>query len=60
MIETPNITKTKDLLTAMVHVTVPRSEIQKVMGPGIQEVNEVIAAQGVAPAGRSEERRGGK
>jgi effector-binding domain-containing protein len=51
MIETPTITRTKELLTATVHVTVPRSEIQKVMGPGIQEVNEVIAAQGVAPAG---------
>ena len=35
----------------MVHVTVPRAEIQKVMGPGIDEVKAAIAAQGIATAG---------
>ena len=51
MIDTPKITQTTEQLTAMIHVTVPRSEIQKVMGPGIQEVKAAIAAQGVTAAG---------
>jgi effector-binding domain-containing protein len=51
MIETPRITQTTDQLTALVHVTVPRDEIQNVMGPGLNEVYAAIAAQGVAPAG---------
>jgi effector-binding domain-containing protein len=51
MIDTPRITQTREQLTAMVHVTVPRADIQKVMGPGIDEVKAVVAAQGVATAG---------
>ena len=51
MIDTPRITQTREQLTAMVHITVPRAEIQKVMGPGIEEVKAAIAAQGIATAG---------
>ncbi len=51
MIDTPRITQTREQLTAMVHVTVPRADIQKVMGPGIDEVKAAVAAQGVATAG---------
>ena len=51
MIDTPRITRTREQLTAMVHITVPRAEIQKVMGPGIEEVKAAIAAQGIATAG---------
>ena len=51
MIDTPRITQTREQLTAMVHVTVPRADIQKVMGPGIDEVKAVVAAQGVATVG---------
>jgi effector-binding domain-containing protein len=51
MIDKPAITKSAEVHAAMVHVTVPRSEIQKVMGPGLGEVNATIAAQGIKPAG---------
>jgi effector-binding domain-containing protein len=51
MIDTPKILTTKDQLTAMIHVTVPRSEIQKVMGPGLQEVMAAVAAQGISATG---------
>ena len=51
MIDTPRITQTREQLTAMVHVTVPRADIQKVMGPGIDEVKAAIASQGVVTAG---------
>jgi effector-binding domain-containing protein len=37
--------------TAVIRLTVPRSEIQLVMGPGIREVYAVLQAQGLAPAG---------
>ncbi|HUI70196.1 MAG TPA: GyrI-like domain-containing protein [Spirochaetia bacterium] len=50
-IEKPMIVTTKEQLTAAVHLTVPRSEIQNVMGPGLGEVNAVLAAQGIAPTG---------
>jgi effector-binding domain-containing protein len=51
MIDTPQITQTAGLLTAFVHVTVPREEIRKVMGPGLDEVRAAVAAQGIAAAG---------
>jgi effector-binding domain-containing protein len=51
MIETPRITRSDARPVAMIRLTVPTSEIQKVMGPGIQEVYATLAAQGVAPAG---------
>jgi len=51
MLETPHITQTTDQLTAFIHLAVPRREIQKVMGPGINEVMETVAAQGKTPAG---------
>lgn len=51
MIETPQITQSDALQTAYIHLTIPRDEIQEVMGPGIGEVMAAIAAQGIAPAG---------
>jgi effector-binding domain-containing protein len=51
MIDTPHIVKTAAVTTALVHVTVPRSEIAAVMGPGIGEVMAALKAQGIAPAG---------
>jgi effector-binding domain-containing protein len=51
VLETPQITRTADQLTAFIHLTVPRSEIRDVMGPGIREVLATVAAQGLAPAG---------
>jgi len=52
MIDTPHITQTAAQLTAIIRLTIPRSEIRKLMGPGISEVMAAVAAQGVGPAGR--------
>jgi effector-binding domain-containing protein len=51
MIDTPQITQIAEQLTAVIHLTVPRAEIRKVMGPGIGEVRAAVAAQGIATAG---------
>jgi len=51
MIDRPQIVQTKAVPTAVIHVTIPRSEIRSVMGPGIQELMAAVAAQGIAPAG---------
>ena len=51
MLDTPQITRTTTQLTAIIPMIVPREEIRKVMGPGIQELLATIAAQGIAPAG---------
>lgn len=51
MLDTPQIIQTTAQLTAVIHLTVPRAEIQNVMGPGISEVMAAVAAQGVGPAG---------
>ena len=51
MIDTPEITHTRTQLTALIHLTIPPSEIQSVMGPGISEVITAAKAQGIGPAG---------
>jgi effector-binding domain-containing protein len=51
MIDPPHLTETQLQLTAVIHLTIPRGEIQKVMGPGIAEVKAALAAQGLTPAG---------
>ena len=51
MIETPHIAQTVEQLMAYIHLTIPRTEMPKVMGPGIREILAVIAAQGIATAG---------
>ena len=51
MIDTPQITQTQAQPAAVIRLTVPRSEISKVMGPGIEEVIEAVIAQGIGPAG---------
>lgn len=51
MIDTPHITETSAQQAAVIHLTIPRSEIQSVMGPGISELMATIAAQGITPAG---------
>ena len=51
MLEPPQITETAAQLTAVIHLTIPREEIRKVMGPGIGELMAALAAQGIAPAG---------
>lgn len=51
MIDTPKIVQTAAQHTAVIHLTVPRSEMQTVMGPGITEVMAAVKAQGIGPAG---------
>jgi len=51
MIDRPQITQTVAQLTAFIHLTVPREDIGKVMGPGLSEVRAAIAAQGIAADG---------
>jgi len=51
MIDTPQITQSTFQRTACIHLTIPRADAPKVMGPGLQEIMAVLAAQDVAPAG---------
>ena len=51
MLDTPQIAQTDAQPTAVIRLTIPRDEIQNVMGPGYSELMETIAAQGIAPAG---------
>jgi effector-binding domain-containing protein len=51
MIDPPHLTETAAQPAAVIHLTIPRSEIQQAMGPAIGEVLSALAAQGIAPAG---------
>jgi effector-binding domain-containing protein len=51
MIQTPQIIETKPQLTAVIHLTVPREQMQSVMGPGLSELRSALAAQGITPTG---------
>jgi hypothetical protein len=42
MIDTPQITQTALQNTAIIHLTIPREEIQTVMGPGIAELMPLL------------------
>ncbi len=47
----PQIVQMTPRTIAVLHLTIPRSEIQTVMGPGLSELRQAIAAQGVAATG---------
>jgi effector-binding domain-containing protein len=51
VIDAPNIIQTATRLTAVIRLTVPREDIQKVMGPGLAELRAAVAAQGIAAGG---------
>jgi effector-binding domain-containing protein len=51
MIETPQLTRTVAQPAAVIRLTIPRAEIQTVMGPAIGEVMGAVAAQGIRPTG---------
>lgn len=51
MLDEPHIAQTAALATAVIRITVPREEIQNVMGSGYGELMAAVAAQGIAPAG---------
>ena len=51
MLDAPQITQTAARTTAVIRLTVPRTEIRNVMGPGHRELMAAIAAQGIAATG---------
>ena len=51
MLDTPHVCQTATQLTAVIHLTIPREEIQNVMGPGIGELMATATAQGITPTG---------
>ena len=51
MISTPQIVQTKAEPAAVIHLTVPRSEMMKVFGPAVGELMAALAKQGVQPVG---------
>jgi effector-binding domain-containing protein len=51
MIEEPQIVETPEQIAAVIHLTIPRDQIQKEMGPAIREVMETLSKQGQIPQG---------
>jgi effector-binding domain-containing protein len=51
VIDTPQIVQTAAQPVALIHLTIPKADIQKMMGPGIGELRTVVAGQGVAITG---------
>lgn len=51
MLTEPAIVQTSAQPSAVIRLTIPRSEIQNAMGPAFQELFGTLAAQGIAPAG---------
>ena len=51
MLDELKIVHTNAQPTAVIRFTIPRAEIQKVMGPAIGEVIACVTSQGVGPAG---------
>jgi effector-binding domain-containing protein len=51
MLATPQILETSAQQAAVIHLTVPRSEMMSVFGPAIGELMSALAAQGVEPVG---------
>ncbi len=51
MIETPSIVQSTKQLAAVIHLTIPRADIQKEMGPAYKELMAAVSAQGIKPTG---------
>ncbi len=51
MIETPSIVMSTKQLAAVIHLTIPRADIQKEMGPAFKELMAAVSAQGIKPTG---------
>ena len=51
MLATPQIIKTDAQQAAVIHLTIPRSEMMKLFGPAVGELMATLAAQGVEPVG---------
>ncbi len=51
MLDTPEIIQTEPKPLAFVRLCIPREEIQKAMGPGLDELKAQVTAQGAAAEG---------
>ncbi len=51
MITKPEVTTTKEQIAATIHLVIPGMEMPKHMDPAIQEIIQVLAGQGLQPAG---------
>lgn len=51
MIDTPRIVQTRGQCTAFIHLEIPRSEVRRVMEPGLREIMAACTAQGLPPTG---------
>ncbi len=51
MLATPSIIDLPAQRTAVIHLTIPRAHIRDVMGPGINELMDVVKAQAIGPVG---------
>jgi uncharacterized protein YndB with AHSA1/START domain/effector-binding domain-containing protein len=51
IIDAPMVAETAPQLAAAIHLTVARSEIRTVMGPGLNEIMTAVKSQGIGPAG---------
>jgi effector-binding domain-containing protein len=51
MLGTPQIIQATAQAAAVIHLTVPRSDMMKVFGPAVGELMATLAAQGVKPEG---------
>lgn len=49
MISTPEVLQTGAQPAAVIHIKVPRSEMQTVFGPAVSELMAVLSAQGIEP-----------
>ena len=51
MIDAPQIVQTAAQEVALIHLTIPKADIQKMMGPGIGELTSAVADQGIVVTG---------
>ena len=51
MLATPQVIQTPAQMAAVIHLTVPRSEMMKVFGPAVGELMAALAAQKIEPIG---------
>ena len=51
MLDAPQIVQTTAQIAAVIHITIPRDQIQEVMGPAIMETITVAKEQGIGPVG---------
>lgn len=50
-LETPHVTETEERTAAVVHLEVPRDEMQEAFASAVDEIRDVLADQGMEPAG---------